>query len=151
MADAPSETTAQALRKPERNPDGTLKKGFSGNPGGNKALPSLYTDLTPVGLAVQAALATGVVVEELIPEGLSEEQRASALVAIQGAAMAGALDPDLRGKHADIMISRRHGKPKESLEIDSTTRTIREVVLRVVPAPSEKPVIAVKPQAKALK
>lgn len=136
MADVPTDIS---LNAPQTR-GGLFQKGGRGGPG-RPAVPSLYTALTPVGFAVQAALATGIVEPRLIPEGLSDEQKALALKNIQAAAAAGDIDPELRGKYAEVMICRTHGRPQEQIEVTGADGgPIERMVIEVRRAPAEKAV-----------
>lgn len=120
----------QALStKPERNPDGTLKKGFSLNPAGRQALPEWFRDLGPVSLAMLAAAATGVVVTEALPD---EKSRAAAND------LALTCPPALRIQAADKIADRCFGKPKESVEVSGELSRVTRVILEVERMPEAK-------------
>jgi hypothetical protein len=91
-------------------------------------------------------MATGVVLEELIPPFLSDDEHAAALAALQ----ASAANDEKRLEAACRMSDRVRGKVKETVEHtgDVTQTAILEVRFR---DPPQREVIDVKPQAKALK
>jgi hypothetical protein len=117
MAETPA-AVEPAGNRVVRNEKGQIVAGSGalGRNGGRVPVPDLYTALTPVGFAVQAALATGIVEPRLIPADLSPEQREKALKSIEDAAKAGDADPELRGKYTEVMICRTVGRPKETVE-----------------------------------
>lgn len=152
MAETPA-AVESAGNRVVRNAKGQVVAGSGalGRNGGRVAVPDLYTALTPVGFAVQAALATGIVEPRLIPADLSPEQKEKALKSIEDAAKAGDADPELRGKYTEVMICRTVGRPKETVEHSGETRQI--VGIRVSyedPKPGPKTVTGTVAQPKPL-
>jgi len=142
MADAPSETSLN----PSQSRGGLFQKGGPGGPG-RKALPEAFTSLEPLALAQLAAMATGVVLEELIPPWLSDDEHAAALSSLQ----ASAANDDKRLEAACRMTDRVRGRPKESVEHTGEVTQTAIIEVRFKDPPQQKPVIDVEPQAKALK
>lgn len=123
MSQDPSD---QAGNKPERNPDGTIKPGHSGNPSGRRKQPEWVSGYTDAMWAALIAAGTGLRVpgvESPAADALAKDCPAKVRVDAQAR-----------------FLDRIHGKPKETVEHlgDDTRGRAEEALVAIAKAALER-------------